>query len=158
MHTKRLPLVLALILALLLLAPSQTAHAQDPTPAAPAPEQQTTELPTGMVGDLLGLGGVAAFITVLINAGKRIGVIKDGQAPAWSFGLNLIGMAAYLALQQLAPGTDVGQIDQSAGEFAKIGFIILGLVGQLAISRGTNAVLRGTPLISYSHSQQGPTS
>lgn len=153
MKAKRI-LTFILLIALLLAWPT-IAQAQDPTPTpAPAAEQP---LPEGMVGDLLGLGGVAACITALINAGKRYGLIKDGQAPAWSFGLNLVGMAGYLAIQQLAPDTNLQQLDATAGEFAKIGFIILGLVGQMAVSKGTNAVVRGTPVIGYRH-PKGPAS
>lgn len=159
-------ILLIVALAGLLFLPTAIAKAQDPTP--PPETAGEAALPEGMVGDLLGLGGVAACITALVNAGKRVGIVKDGQAPAWAFGLNLVGMAGYLALQQLAPDTNLQQLDATAGEFAKIGFIILGLVGQMAVSRGTNAIIKGTPVIGYQNqapqvygspiSSRGPTS
>lgn len=101
----------------------------------------------------LSLGGVAALIAVLINVLKKFGVVKDGTAPTWSLGFNLVGLVATFALNVFAPEFDFVGASEIAQTLAEIGALILGLVGQLAISRGTNAAVRGTPLLGYSNSK-----
>lgn len=79
------------------------------------------------------LGGFAAIVTLLIEVGKRAGVVKDGQAGSWSLALNIVGAAGLFYLQQT--GGNVGQVDTALGQVAEIGFAVLALVAQIGASK-----------------------
>ena len=96
------------------------------------------------------LVGVAALIAVLINVMKLVGVVKDGQAPTWSAGLNLAGLIALLVLKVVKPEFDPGEVDQQAGTLAEIGVLITGFVLQLLASKATHAAVKGVPVIGTS--------
>lgn len=115
-------------------------------------ETPTLDLP-GLLGQWAILGGFAAVIALLINVGKTIGLIKDGQAPNWSLGLNLAGLVVFFLVKVFAPDTDVTAANDVANQLAQAGVIILTVVMQLATSKGTNAAVRGTKVIGKSHSK-----
>lgn len=100
----------------------------------------------------IALAGVASFVAALINAGKQAGIVKDGTAPDWSLGLNLVFFAAFIILRLFVPDIDIAGVDQLAANAADILVAILGFVAQLGASRVANAALRGTPVVGYSHS------
>lgn len=132
-------------------APMIVAH------AAPsiAPEFQDPQPPTlpELVTSLQTLGGVAMFFTALINVGKKVGWVKDDQAPAWSLGLNAFGLVALVALQLTGKFDMVPVIDENAGLLAVATNAVLALVFQVYVSRKTHeSALAGMPVIGESHS------
>ncbi len=98
------------------------------------------------------LVGVAALVAALINAGKQLGVVKDGTATSWSLYLNLFFFAVFVALKIFKPEVDISSLDQTAATIASVVVGILGIVVQMGASRVANAALRGAPIIGFSHS------
>lgn len=103
-----------------------------------------------LFAELATLGGVAALIAVAVNALKQFGVVKDGDAPAWVTGLNLIALVALFVAHIV--GFDVKGLDGVASTIAQLGALILSLVGQVLVSKAANFAVRGTPVVGYSHS------
>ena len=98
------------------------------------------------------LAGVAAFVAVLINIGKTIGVVKDGSSQQWSLALNVIGFLGFIALGVFTPDISIEGLDQNAATLANILLSLLGLFVQLGVSRGTHNTLKGLPLVGKSFS------
>ncbi len=97
---------------------------------------------------LAGVGGLVAFV---INALKQFNVVRDGQAPTWSVGINVGLLIVLYGLKVFAPSVDVLKLDGVAASLAQIGIIILGLVTQLGGTKVANSAVRGSPFIGYSH-------
>jgi len=106
-----------------------------------------------IVTEFTALIGVAALIALLINAGKVVGLVKDGTAQTWSAALNLIGMIALLFLKVFKPNLNLIAIDTTAGQIAAAGVVILGLISQLGISKLTNTFVRGIPVIGAANTK-----
>jgi hypothetical protein len=106
---------------------------------------------TGLAVQFGALLGVAALVAALINAGKTFGIVKDGDAPKWSLGLNGLGFAALLVTRLFAPQVDPAVADQVAGQAAQILILVLGLVSQFGFAKLANNGLRGLPVIGKSH-------
>ena len=98
------------------------------------------------------LAGVAALIAVLVDVLKRFGVIKDDQAPAAVLLLNVVGFVLFVVANVL--GLPIAGIDVLLGSVAALLAALLGIIGQVAVSRGVHFVLRDTPIIGYSHSRR----
>jgi len=94
--------------------------------------------------------GVAAFVAALVNVLKFLKIATDGTAANWALGLNLLGFVLFVVAN--IAGLPTAGVDAIVGSLAALIMTILGLLGQLVVSRGVNAGLRGTPLIGYSHS------
>jgi len=120
--------------------------------AAPvyAPQREGIDL-ASLVGQFMALAGVGALVAFIVNALKQFGVVKDGDAPTWSTGINLLGLVTLFVLRVFVPQADVGQLDGLAATLAQIGVLVLGLVTQLAASRATHYVARGAFVIGSSH-------
>ena len=88
-----------------------------------------------------GLLGVAAAIAAIINVLKVFGLVKDGDAGKWSAALNLVAIAALVAVGLFAPQIDFGQIDAQAQAFAEVVAIVLGYVVQIWGSQAVHEVL-----------------
>jgi hypothetical protein len=58
------------------------------------------------------LAGVSAVIALLVNTLKVLGVVKDGSAPIWSAGFNLLALVLLFALGVINPGADLVQVGQ----------------------------------------------
>lgn len=101
---------------------------------------------------LASLAGVSAFFAVLINIGKRFDIVNDGTAPAWSLGLNLVGIVLIFANDVFGLGIEWSKIDTFALAIAELGTAVLAFVAMLGSTRGANAIVRGVPLVGYSHS------
>ena len=101
------------------------------------------------------LAGAAALIAALVNALKAFGLVKDGDAPTWSAGLNLLGLAALLALKVFRPDLDVGALDAQVAQIAQALIVVLGFVVQLGLARQAHAWLRGVKVIGKSHTRDG---
>lgn len=100
------------------------------------------------------LAGFAALVAVVVNAGKQSGIVKDGQAPVYVLVLNVIGFVIFVAVHLFAPQVDVGAADSAIGQLAQILVLVLGLVGQLGVSKVSNLAVRGLPVIGFSYAYQ----
>lgn len=103
------------------------------------------------------LVGFAALVTVLVNVLKVIKVkgepiVKDGQAPLWTAGLNMVGTLVFYGIKLFVPSFDFGPIDSVFAEMATVGTFIMSFVGQVLVSKITHSALRGTPVIGTSYS------
>lgn len=101
---------------------------------------------------VLSLGGVAAFIAALINTGKAIGLVQDGQAPTYSLLANVVLFVAVAILGVFAPATDLGSLDGIAKQLSEILVLVLGLATQLGLTKNFAEWLKGLPIVGYSHS------
>src|SRR3990170_7254579 len=97
----------------------------------------------------LALAGFAALASVIIDVLKRFG-LPDGSAPTASLIINLIGFVLFVVANVF--GFNVAGIDAVLAGVASVLTALLGLFGQLMVSRGVHAGLRGT-LLSYSRSR-----
>jgi hypothetical protein len=98
----------------------------------------------------IALAGAGALIACLINVGKALGWIKDGQAVTWSTGLNALGMIGLLLLQIFKPDVDLVALDGFASQVAQALMILFGLIAQMLSSKGTHIALKGVPVIGKS--------
>lgn len=101
---------------------------------------------------VLSLGGVAAFIAALVNAGKAVGVVQDGQAPTYSLLANVVLFVVVALVGVFAPTTDLKGLDGIAKQLADILILVLGLATQLGLTKQFAQILKGLPLIGFSHS------
>lgn len=106
----------------------------------------------GLMLQFVGLVGVGALITFLINIGKVAGIVKDGTVPTWATGINLFGLVVLFLLKVFVPNADIGKLDGAAGTIAQIGVLILGLITQVLGGRLAHFSFRGTWLIGKSYS------
>jgi hypothetical protein len=100
------------------------------------------------------LVGVGSLISIVVNILKTKGWVKDGSAPSWVLGLNLVGMVTLFILQTFFPQVDIGSLDQVAGTVAQILALVFGLVLQLGSSKLTHAAVKGMPLIGKSYTDE----
>lgn len=98
------------------------------------------------------LVGVAAVIAVVINLLKVFGLVKDGQAPIYSTGLNVLCLAVLFALQIFAPEVDVAGVDATAAKFAEAAMVVIGFFVQIGGAKLVHSLLKGVPLVGKSHS------
>jgi len=101
---------------------------------------------------VLGLGGVGAVISALVNVGKTLKWIKDGQAQNWVTGGNLLVMIGVFVLTLLGKTDVIQVIDPAAGTIAQIITLVFGLVIQLLSSKLTHFALKGTAIVGKSYS------
>lgn len=157
--TRKLFSVLLLVgLLTLLLVPTLTAFAApSASPSVYQAEAPAATLPPIDLSKILttfeSLTGVAIFITALVNALKKVGLVKDGQAASWSAGLNLLFLTGLIVLQVIGKASLVPAIDYQAGVIAGIITTMIGLVYQIFLSQKThNSVLAGLPVVGTSQS------
>lgn len=101
----------------------------------------------------LSMGGLAAFVTVVINALKMTGVIKDGTTQTWVTGANLLVLVVLFAVKSFYPQVNFPAVDQVFGSLASVLTFALALSGQLLVSKGTHVALRGVPVVGTSLSK-----
>src|SRR5512135_2526371 len=106
----------------------------------------------GLVQQLASLGGVAALITVVVNALKTSGVVKDGDAPTWTTGFNVLALGV-LFVGHVDGFTNFDKIDAVAATLAQLGAFLLALLLQIGTSKITHFLLRGVPVIGHSFSR-----
>jgi len=133
-----LPLLLLLTLPLLLAF-------------SPFPQSDTPPDLAALVLLFVSQAGFSGIVAAVINGLKTFGVVKDGQAPAWSLGLNTLGFAGFVALVLFAPGYDIAGLDSVLGQVGQLLVLALGLFVQLGGSKLTHAGMRGAPVIGKSH-------
>lgn len=105
-----------------------------------------------IVAEVAVLGGFAALVTVLVNIGKFVGWIKDGDATKWVAGLDLVGIIALYVTRLFLPTFDTSGIDKIMLEVATVATFVLSYLGSLGISKLSHAALRGVPLVGKSYS------
>lgn len=98
------------------------------------------------------LAGFAALFTVVVNVGKFVGWVKDGDAPKWIAGLNLILVIAVYSLKLFRIEFDVSGLDANMREAAIVATFILSFVLDVGVSKVSHNVLKGLPLIGKSYS------
>lgn len=100
----------------------------------------------------LSLAGFAALFAVLINIGKVVGLVKDGDAPKWNLGLNIAGCVLMVGLGFFR-GVTPAQLDGLAQSIASFLVMALTLATQLGLTPKFHTVLKaaGVPLIGYAH-------
>lgn len=109
------------------------------------------DLPS-LLTQFMALAGVGALVALIVNILKTVGVVKDGDAPTWTTGFNLAGLALLFFLKVFMPQADIGQLDGLAATLAQICVLVLGLVTQLLGSKLAHVSARGTWLIGKSYS------
>jgi len=109
------------------------------------------DLASSLLEAILQLGGLGAMFGVIFDFLKRIGLIKDGQAPVWNAVISL----ALAILMGLAPqfGIDIpwDTVDSGAAVIAQILQAILGFLSIFGGAKFTHFLTRGSPL-GFSHS------
>jgi hypothetical protein len=141
--------VTGLIVITLLLVLTSVVSAAAPAQPVPAPTPPDF---AELFAQWVALAGVGALIAVLINVGKVLGWVQEGQSTTWSTGLNIVGMVALLLLQIFKPDMDIAALDGAAGQIAQALVILVGLVTQMLSSKGAHFALKGTPVIGKSFS------
>lgn len=108
---------------------------------------------TALITQLATLAGVGALIALIVNIGKTIGLIKDGQAQNYVAGLNLFALIIMTALKVFRPDLDLIALDSTASQIAATGLVVFGLVVQISGSKWAHEALRGVPLVGKSFTQ-----
>lgn len=103
-----------------------------------------------LVQQVLGLAGLGAFLSFLVNALKVFGVIKDGQAPEWLTGLNLIALNL-LFVAKVVGGVNIQGVDSFLAIVAQVGGIVIAFFIQRAGAKVAYKLTRGAPLLGFSH-------
>jgi len=107
-----------------------------------------------LISTFLALAGVGSLIAVLVNIGKTVGLVKDGQAPTWSAALNLAGLIALFVLQLLGKSDLVPALDNQAGALASVLTALFAFIWQLIVSLKAHGALKGTRIIGKSFSAE----
>lgn len=95
--------------------------------------------------------GFALLLPALLNLGKSVGRVKDGDAPKLSLIFNTGVLVLFVGLQLSGKADLIPVIDQSAGLFANLLVAFTLLLSQLWASRKVHEeVLAGLPVIGKS--------
>ena len=124
-----------------------------------SPVEASTEAGTVIsLGDfinaLLAMGGITAVIVLAINAGKQVGIVKDGDAPAWNKGLHAGVYILLIAWYLVHPDIDLAVINDVAQQMAELGMALLAMVPLFAglVAPAVNNGVKGLPVVGFSHS------
>lgn len=105
-----------------------------------------------LVSLLLSQQGFGAFVSMVVDVLKYVGLIKDGQAEYYTTGLNLAGLLGLFVVMAFFPGANIVLANSVLGKLAQIGVLVLGLVVELKTTSWVHAQLRGLPVLGYSYS------
>jgi Mg2+/Co2+ transporter CorB len=103
---------------------------------------------------VMSLAGVGSLVAVLVNIGKAVGLVKDGQAPMYTTGAGLLVMVILFIAGIIKPDFDVAGTDTVVGQVAQILSMIFSLVWPLISARLTHNAIKGTPILGKSYSQE----
>lgn len=98
---------------------------------------------------LAGLAGLGGLISMLVNVGKALGWIKDGQGGTWFEVLNFIAFVVVGVLYFVEVEVDWSTVDS----FLEITASVIGLVLQIGFGKLTYKTVKGGPLIGFSYSE-----
>lgn len=104
------------------------------------------------VKQVVSLASAAAVVTVLINIGKTLGIVKDGTAKTWSFILNMILMIALLVMKIFVPGAMVETADQTLTTISEVLLSVLAILGlMMPVSNKVYSAVKGVSVIGKSY-------
>jgi hypothetical protein len=95
---------------------------------------------TNMIPVFLALASWGALVAMVINLLKGFGVVKDGDAPKWVLGFNVVGLVVFLALG-LFKGVTPEQFDNVAKIVVALLVAVLGFVTQFKGAQFTHETL-----------------
>jgi len=101
-----------------------------------------------LLAQLAAMGGLAALFAVVVDFLKRFNVVKDGDAPTWVTGFNLVALVGLFIAGLFK--VDVTSIDPLVRNVAQILALVLSLIGQVGISRFTHYSLAGVKGVYFS--------
>lgn len=101
-----------------------------------------------IIQTVVGLAGLGSLISILVNLGKLVGIVKDGTSDMWFKGLNLLAFIAVAIVYWVNVPVDFGQVD----EVLKVLASVLGLVVQLFGGKVAYNTIKGTPFVGFSYS------
>lgn len=105
----------------------------------------------GLTALLASLGGVAAAMTMLVNLGKRVNIVKSGTADQWVKGMNFVALLGLWALGKYFPDVSIAGVDSLAAQVAEIGVTVLAWFPVAnRISGATHTYIKGTALLGAS--------
>jgi hypothetical protein len=143
---------LVMVLAFMLVFPTQAAHAQADNPLTA--DQVLAEIMKLVTGGFVSLVGVPALIAALINVLKFIGLVKDDTSPNWSAGLSLVAFIAVILTRVLRPDIMLDVLDGYAGQIAQIIVYLMSFVVIMLSPAIYHAKLKAAmvPLLGKSYS------
>ena len=107
---------------------------------------------TQLVVIVLAVGGFGALVSAVVNILKVLGLVKDGDAPTWITGFDLLGVIALYVATAFKLPFDLEIIGPQMSVIAQ--FLIA--LGQLIVAFGGSklfyAVARGSPIVGKSYS------
>ena len=99
---------------------------------------------------IAGMAGLGAFVSMLINLLKAVGLIKDGQADKAFKIADLVVFVAVMVIYLVRVQVDWAQVDQWLVLLtALLGYVVSVFSGEI-----TYNTIKGTPLIGFSYSQK----
>jgi len=106
-----------------------------------------------LLADFVKLGGFAALVTVLVSAGKKVGIVTDSTAGNWNLGLNTLGFVLFTVAHVV--NFDVSGVDTLLAQVSNVLVALLALLGQFIVSKGVYAGAKSAnlPLVGFSHSK-----
>ena len=99
------------------------------------------------------LVGFASLVSLVVNVLKVVGVVKDGTAPKWVAGINLVGLIAFIIARLVVPEFEFANLDTVLAQVAIAGSYILSYVLMILGSKVTYAIVKGLPAIGKSNSE-----
>jgi len=99
---------------------------------------------------IAGMAGLGAFVSMLINLLKAIGLVQDGQADKAFKVADLIVFVAVMVVYLVKVQVDWAQVD----EWLVLLTALLGYVVSVFSGEFTHETIKGTPLIGYSYSEK----
>ena len=96
---------------------------------------------------IAGMAGLGAFVSMLVNLLKAIGLIKDGQGDKAFKIADLIVFVAVTVVYLLKVQVDWAQVN----EWLVLLTALLGYVVSVFSGEFTHETIKGTPLIGYSY-------
>lgn len=99
---------------------------------------------------IAGLAGLGAFISMLVNVLKIIGVVKENQGEVWFQSISLVVFIAVTIVYLWGIPINWGEVDS----WLVLLTTILGFVFEILAGRLTHSVIRGTPIIGYSFGKE----
>lgn len=116
----------------------------------------------GLIVTLTALTAFGGIMSLIVNVGKLLGLIKDGQSDVIYTGLTLLGLGIVWVFQAFLPSffpglpiVDLSKVNAGLGYFVKVGEAILEFL--IARQGGTllyNSVRGVVPVLGYSFSIQ----
>ena len=101
---------------------------------------------------VIGFGGLGGLVTLLVNAGKSLGWVKDGKAKIWVGGANLLLMLFFMLAPELGLDVNWVIVDETANSLLQIATIVIGYIGMLKGSDVAYGIVKGIPVIGKSYS------